>query len=148
MSLLLPFKLCTIMGMAQVIDAFWYQQSLTRHSICTSFESVLVYSNQCGLGKHIQWWRHQMETFSALLALCVGKSSFTGEFPAQRPVTRSFDVFFGLRLNKKLDKQSWGWWFETQSSSLWRHCNDMGHMARVGVHTTWYTSVRQKPWTG
>ena len=39
------------------------------------------------------WWRHQMETFSALLALCEGNSSVTGEFPSQRPVTRSFDVF-------------------------------------------------------
>ena len=41
------------------------------------------------------WWRHQMETFSALLAICAGN----GEFPAQRPVTRNFDVFFDLRLN-------------------------------------------------
>ena len=46
-----------------------------------------------------------------------------GEFPTQRPVTRSFDVFFDLRLNKMLSKQPWGWWFETQSWSLWRHCN-------------------------
>ena len=38
-------------------------------------------------------------------------------------VTRSFDVFFDLRLNKRLSKQSWGWWFETLSCPLWRHCN-------------------------
>ena len=44
--------------------------------------------------------------------------------PARRPVTRSFDVFFELRPNKRLSKQSWGWWFETLSCSLWRHCND------------------------
>ena len=43
----------------------------------------------------------------------------------QRSVTRSFDVCFELRLNKQLSKQSWGWWFETTSRSLWRHCN--GH---------------------
>ena len=59
------------------------------------------------------WWRHQMETVSPLLAICAGNSSVTDEFPAQRPVTRSFDVFFDLRLNKRLSKQSWGWWFET-----------------------------------
>ena len=53
------------------------------------------------------WWRHQMETFSALLAICVGDSSVTGEFPTQRPVTQSFDVFFDLRLNKRLSKLSW-----------------------------------------
>ena len=49
-----------------------------------------------------------METFSALLALCVGNSPVTGEFPAQRPVTRSFDVFFDLRLNQQLSNGSAG----------------------------------------
>ena len=50
---------------------------------------------------------------------------FTGPrwIPAQRPVTRSFDVFFDLRPNKRLSKQWWGWWFETPSCPLWRHCN-------------------------
>ena len=47
------------------------------------------------------WWRHQMEIFSALLAICAETSPVPGEFPAQRPVTRSFDVFFDLRLNKR-----------------------------------------------
>ena len=47
-----------------------------------------------------------METFSALLAICVGNSPVPGEFPAQRPVTQSFDVFFYLRLNIRLSKQS------------------------------------------
>ena len=46
-----------------------------------------------------------METFSALLAICAGNSPATGEFPAQKPVTRSFDVFFDLHLNKRLSKQ-------------------------------------------
>ena len=50
---------------------------------------------------------------------------FTGHrwIPRMRPVTRSFDVFFDLCLNKGLSKQSWGWWFETPLCSLWRHCN-------------------------
>ena len=71
------------------------------------------------------WWRHQMETFSALLALCAGihRSPVTGEFPTERPVTRGFDIFFDLCLNKRASKQSWGWWFETPSRPLWRHCN-------------------------
>ena len=76
------------------------------------------------------WWRHQMETFSALLALCARNSPVTVEFPTQKPVTRSFDVFFDLRQNKQLSKPSWGWWFETPSCRpLWRHCNEniMGH---------------------
>ena len=65
-----------------------------------------------------------METFAALLTICAGNSPVPGDFPAQRPVTRSFDVFFDLRLNKRLTTQSSGWWFETLSRSLWRHRND------------------------
>ena len=70
------------------------------------------------------WWRHQMETFSALLAICAGNSPVHGEFPAQRPVTRNFDVYFDMHPNNRLSKQSWGWWFETQSRPSWRHRND------------------------
>ena len=58
-----------------------------------------------------------METFSVLLTICAGNSPVTGEFPPQRPVTRSFGVFFDLC---RLSKQSCGWWFETPSHSLWR----------------------------
>ena len=52
-----------------------------------------LFSPLCDIS-HTEWWRHQMETFSALLAICAGNSPVTGEFPAQRPVTRSFDVLF------------------------------------------------------
>ena len=47
-----------------------------------------------------------------------------GEFTGQRPVRRSFDVFFDLRLNKQLSEQSWGWWFETLLRPLLHYCND------------------------
>ena len=50
------------------------------------------------------WWRHQMETFPALLALCAGNTPVTGVFPSQRPVTRSFDIFFDMRLNKTVEE--------------------------------------------
>ena len=40
-----------------------------------------------------------------LLAICAGISPVPGEFPAQRSVTRSFDVIFDLRPNKRLSKQ-------------------------------------------
>ena len=84
------------------------------------------------------WGRHQMEIFSALLAFCAGNSPVTGEFPSQRPVTRSFDVFFDLRLNERLSKQSWCCWFETPSRSLWRNCNVLQllffHMGRLKCH--------------
>ena len=65
--------------------------------------------------KQTSWCRHQMETFSVKLVLWEGYH--------ERPVTQSFGVFFDLCLNKRLSKQSWGWWFETPSRSLWCHCN-------------------------
>ena len=63
---------------------------------------------------------------SVLPALCAGNSLVTGEFPSQRPVTRNFDVFFDLRMKKRLSKQSRRRWFETPSFSLWCHCKVMG----------------------
>ena len=72
----------------------------------------------------MSWWRHQMETFSVLLAFSAGNSPVPGEFPSQRQVTHSFDISFDLRLNTRLYKQSWGWWFETPSSPLWRYRNE------------------------
>ena len=79
------------------------------------------------------WWRHQMEIFSALLALCAGNSPVSGEFPTQRPVTRSFDIFSDLRLNKLLSKHWWGRWFETPSHPLWRHCNGVAAGRALGA---------------
>ena len=95
------------------------------------------------------WWRHQMETFSMLLALCAGNSPVTSEFPSQRPVTRSFDVFFDLRLNKRLSKQSRCRWFETSSRSLWRQCNVVTWFARgtewsASTISMWSTDIKWK----
>ena len=67
------------------------------------------------------WWRHQIETFSALLAICARNSPVIGEFLAQRPVTRGFDIFFDLCLNGWTNNGENG--FETPDGPLWRHCN-------------------------
>ena len=75
-----------------------------------------------------------METFSALLAICAGNSPVPGEFSTQRPVTGSFDVFFDLRPYKRLSKQWWGWWIETQSCPLWRHCNATSEYLSLWYH--------------
>ena len=78
--------------------------------------------------------------------LC-GNSPVTGEFPSQRPVTRSFDVFWDLRLNKRLSKQSRSWWFETPSGPLWRHRNGQKmcvfktkfhQMVELIIHQQWF----------
>ena len=96
------------------------------------------------------WWRYQMETFSASLALCVGNSPVTGDFPSQRPVTRSFHVFFDLCLNKRLSKQSGHRWFETPSRSLWRHSNGDGLVVTgtsfVPRHTFARATTAQLSW--
>ena len=62
-----------------------------------------------------------------------------GEFRVLRPVTGSFAVLFNLRLNKWLNKQSWGWWLETLSCPLWRHRNEHGLL-----HTTENYSVLKR----
>ena len=69
---------------------------------------------------------------------------FTGpsEFLTQRPVRRSFGVFFDLRLNKRLSKQPWGWWFETLSWSLWRQCNE------TPINSFPSNAAYMRQWTG
>ena len=93
------------------------------------------------LGPISPWWRHQMETFSVLLAICAGNSPGTGEFPAQRPVTRRLDVFFDLRPNKRLSKQWWGWWLRRHGAHY-----DVSVMQMVsGTHFT-KNSELTMPW--
>ena len=57
-------------------------------------------------------------------------------------LTRSFDVFFDLRMNKRLSKQSWSWWFETLSGPLWRHCNEFINNRHTRGSTTWRPSLQ------
>ena len=73
---------------------------LTGKLLGACFQNVILVYNvvhcKCNIFVCNSWWRHQMETFSMLLAICAGNSPLSGEFPAQRPVTWSFDVFFDL----------------------------------------------------
>ena len=63
-----------------------------------------------------------------------------GEFTGPRwiPHTKASDAelwcFLWSRQNKGLSKQSWGWWFETQSCPLWRQCNVFFTLLRVPGH--------------
>ena len=70
-----------------------------------------------------------------------GEFPRTDEYPTQRPVTLSFDVFFDLHLNKRLSKQSWGWWFDMQSCPLWRRRNAFTSVLFVDVISSWYLWV-------
>ena len=102
------------------VCVMWYRPV---RDMAMSFCSSARYKASVKFDMRTSWWRHQMETFSALLAICAGNSPVSGEFPAQRPVKRSFDVFLDLRLNERLSKHSWGWWLETPWCPLWRHSN-------------------------
>ena len=79
----------------------------------------LVTIHSCGIKFQTAMMTSSNGISFALLDLCTGNSSVNGDFPSQRPVTRSFDVFFGLRPNKRLSKQSRRWWFETPLSPSW-----------------------------
>ena len=119
-ALVLPIYIITFFRSGNRNSNVW-------HNIALYFNYTFVHRMWKGLAwqnPKPTWWRHQMETFAVLLAICVGNSPVTGEFIAQRPVTRSFDVFFDLRMNKRLSKESWGWRFGTPSRPLWRHSNE------------------------
>ena len=73
---------------------------------------------------HCTRWRHQKEHFPRKWPFVRGVQWSPVDSPHMGPMTRRFDVFFDLRLNKRLSKQWRRRWFETPSPSLWRHCND------------------------
>ena len=85
-------------------------------------------SNRWSLGKHddVIKWKHFRSYWPFVRGI---HRTTVGRFPPQRPVTRSFDVIFDLRLNKRLNKQSGRWWSGTPSLSLWRHCNVLQYCA-------------------
>ena len=76
------------------------------------------------------WWRHQMETIVALLALCEGSHRSPMDSPHKSQWRGAF-MFFYLRPNKRLSKQSRRPWFETPWCSLWRHCNGFAVVQQV-----------------
>ena len=93
-----------------------------KKTCCLATNIQLLYSQHCDRcwpSTIMSRWRHQMETFSALLALCEGNPPATGGFPSQRSVTRSFDVFFDESLNRQLNIQWNCRWFETP----WSPCD-------------------------
>ena len=121
-EIIISVVLSVYIYLSMPLSSFWFRWSIFVKgdpSLQISYKSI-----DNNKQSRVTWWRHQMEIFSSLLAICAGNSPVPGEFPTQRPVTRSFDVFFHLRLNKQWSKQSWGWWFDTLSRPLWRHCNE------------------------
>ena len=91
----------------------------TNSYLCCTSVTAMLYAMLCNM------MTSSNGNIFRVTGLCAGNSPVNGEFPTQRLVMWSFDVFFDLSLNKWLSKQSWGWWFETPSRSLWCHRNDI-----------------------
>ena len=108
-QMLINFQLDTLKKCCQI--------SIEIQKFAFKISTTIVWS-----GKAFSWWRHQMETLFASLALCERNSLITGDFSWLRPVIRSFDVFFDLHQNKRLSNPSWRRWFYTPSRPLRRHC--------------------------
>ena len=106
------------LGCSAASSSFCFSRcrSLKRRCPCTS-------SLRTNMNSITSWWRHHMEIFTALLALYDGNHRSPVDSLHKGPETQSFDVFFDLRLNKRLSKQSRRRWFEKPSPSLWRHLN-------------------------
>ena len=127
-----------------------YAVHLTRYTRCCVLHGAIS-QRPFGLND-IRLWSPQTHLTSLMMTsssgnifrvtghLC-GEFTGPGDFPTQRPVTRSFDVFFDLRLNKRLSKQSWGWWFDTQSLPLWRQCNGIDTPFQTDVYTSWFAWI-------
>ena len=96
--------------------------------------AIFVMSHRRHNGKHdaVIKWKHFPPNWPFVRG--IHRSRW---IPRTKASTRSFDIFFDLRLNKRLSKQPWGWWFETPSWSLWRQCNDCEEITRVPFLLKW-----------
>ena len=93
-------------------------------AVARGWQGAVTGDNGCDMARVVIMMTSSNGNISALLAFCEGNPPVTGGFPLQRPVTWSFDVFFDVRMNKRLSKQSRCRWFKTPWRSLLRHCND------------------------
>ena len=118
-----------------------------------AFSTRVVYRGIQGFSTDYMMTASNGNFFRFTGPLC-GNSPVTGEFPSQRSVMQSFDVFFDLDLNKRSSKQSRRRWSEMPSLSSWRYCNSVCSVRRCGLTTcvlyvssfldlyVWYSETR------
>ena len=122
------FKCVWVLSVLSILPRFL---SIVNSNILNVYLLIYIYGSWIDESHHCGW----VFPFQSLIIMTSSngnifrvtghlREEFNGEFPAQRPAMRSIDVFFDLCLNKRLSKQWKGWWFETLSRPLWRHCND------------------------
>ena len=127
-----------------VISIFAHVKHIILVFITAASRNMLIW-NVTRCCKSLSWLRHQMETFSPLLAICVGNSSVTGEFPAQLPVTRSFDVFFTGHLCGEFISHRWIPRTKASDAELW--CFLYWPFVR-GIHRSPVNSPHKGQWRG
>ena len=102
-------------------------------SHCPQANMAMIWDKQLSWHDDVIKWNHFPRYWPFVRGI------HRSQFPAQWPVTRSFGVFFDLRLNKRLSKQPRGWWFETPPWSLWRHRTDISSNWNL-THSMWTAS--------
>ena len=113
---LLPYIVC----FNKLLKMYLILSNLRQRAIIWTSEGIVIcVARPRWIHDDVIKWKH----FPRYWPFVRGIHRVPGEFPAQRPVTRSIDAFFDLQPNKRLSKQWWGWWFETPSCTLWRHRN-------------------------
>ena len=127
-------NVCVYMNMLFSVKQFWLKGFLTYCNMCAGWlvlqtmtrwsllPSAKTVNNSDERTREFMVTSSNGNVFLATGPLC-GELTGPGEFHTQRPVARKFHVFFDLRLDKRLSRQSRRRWFEMQLSILWRHCN-------------------------
>ena len=123
--LIVYFETCTVYICTPIysrILAYWLMLSVlqtTENKLHLILSYPIFSHNNCSPHDDVIKWKH----FPRYWPFVRGIHRSPVNSPHKWSVTQSFDVFFDLRLNKRLSKHSWGWWFETLSRPLWRHRN-------------------------
>ena len=108
---------------AKYIGNFSQYLSRSKHTKKRENEPSAIFLGCTLHGTKEPWWRHQMETFSALQAFVRGFHRSPVNTPHKGQWRGALMLSLICALKKWLSKQSWGWWFEMPTRSLWRHCN-------------------------
>ena len=141
------------------IDLVSWEKNVWLHQRDQNFTHIRPDYFNWSLGSHMivpvpakQYWRKFVSGSQESITICYTMMTssngnifrVTGHLSGHRwiPHTKASDselcCFFYLRLNKRWSKQSRGWWFETLSRPLWRHCNATTKQNKLGVYFMGY----------
>ena len=100
-------------GRCAVMDISYYQRQHFRYILPFIRKYLILHGD-------VIKWKH----FPRYWPFVQGNHWSPVNSPHKGEWSGAFDVFFDMHLNKRLSKQSWGWWFQMNSRPLWRHCDE------------------------